>query len=511
MAEVFINGEKLSVRKGSTILHALNLAKAPHRKDCKLIAVKKGKALESKDFFVETTKGRLSIQIADPLFPLWSKHHRGFQGTGVGWTTKNAVTFGPIDLTPSRLKATGERVNYRSRDVFLSFGGFDPANTYLCFSKTDHEGVYGPPRKNLGLVGKAISGGFVIPELGRGDSILRVYPSTVEKKEVSVLLPEEIDEKVIEDGMQIWTCAEAELDAGAPHCSEHFLATVGEGFFKVDHESTTFVCNENLVGIPPQKENTVYRPKGSITVRNVGTRAGAVYIYRKDAPFTPSHSFVGKIVRGVELVEHANRGDKILIKTVPERLVVVGMSQKQATEYLSKRGIKHVRVGDKNDDAVIIEQRPKLTMEVMDQGSAVTLGISPQVISWVDVWDRDSPKSALHFRIAADMVYSPVGKLQVLATSDEMLILSSKDTRTIKPIPAEKNPSGVVEEGTIGVTNSRRRLTGLMGIRLKADKTYGPTGEAFEATNLIGKVTSGLEALRNKKAGDTIYLMEKSR
>ncbi len=185
------------------------------------------------------------------------------------------------------------------------------------------------------------------------------------------------------------------------------------------------------------------------------------------------------------------------------------MTQKQATKYLSKRKVRHVLVKGKADSAIIIEQRPRLTMEVKKQGSAVTLGVKPKLITRVNLWDEDSPQSALHFRKVADMVHSPIGKLQVLAINEDMLILSSsKGTRTIKSIPPEKIPSKVVEGGTIGVTNSFRKLTGVIGVRLKADETYGPTGETFEATNLIGRITEGLDLLKNRNVGDTIYLME---
>ena len=510
MVKISINGKKLTVDETSTILDVLNTAKAPYAKDYKIIAIKSAEMIPEapKDFSIETTKGKSSIRIADPFLPIWLKHYRDFQGVKIGWTTRNVITFGPIDLTPSGLKPTSERLEYHRGDVFLSFGGFDPSETHLCFSKSDHEGVYGPPRENQ-VIGRVISGGHIILGLGRGDSILRIYPSAVERKEVLVLKPEEIERKTVEDGMQILTYFEATLSSEAPNCAEHFLASVGDGFLKVDHASTMFVCSERRVGITPPEENTVYRPKGAITVRNSGTKAGAIYIYRKDAPFTPTHSVVGRVTRGIELVEHANPADKILIETIPERLVVVGMTQGQATKYLTERGIRHVRVKGRDDNAIIIEQRPRLTMEVREQGYAMTLGVKPRLITHVNLWDEDSPKSALHFRSVADMVHSPIGKLKVLAISEEMLILSSsKDTRTIKLIPPEKRPSGVVEEGAIGVTNSFRKLTGVIGVRLKADETYGPTGEVFEATNLIGRVTEGLDLLKNRNIGDTIYLME---
>jgi UPF0288 family protein (methanogenesis marker protein 3) len=49
----------------------------------------------------------------------------------------------------------------------------------------------------------------------------------------------------------------------------------------------------------------------------------------------------------------------------------------------------------------------------------------------------------------------------------------------------------------------------VIGIRLKASDGFGPTGEAFEGTNLIGKVIQGLDLLKNRNVGDVVYLMER--
>jgi len=52
----------------------------------------------------------------------------------------------------------------------------------------------------------------------------------------------------------------------------------------------------------------------------------------------------------------------------------------------------------------------------------------------------------------------------------------------------ENPPVEVSRVGEIGVTNMSRQHKGLIGIRLKEDKSYGPTGEEFDGTNIIGKI-----------------------
>jgi UPF0288 family protein (methanogenesis marker protein 3) len=53
----------------------------------------------------------------------------------------------------------------------------------------------------------------------------------------------------------------------------------------------------------------------------------------------------------------------------------------------------------------------------------------------------------------------------------------------------ENTPVGVSKGGDVGVTNMSRQHKGLIGIRLKEDKSYGPTGEEFDGTNIVGKIT----------------------
>jgi len=48
---------------------------------------------------------------------------------------------------------------------------------------------------------------------------------------------------------------------------------------------------------------------------------------------------------------------------------------------------------------------------------------------------------------------------------------------------------------------------GLVGIKLAEDKRYGPSGEKFEATNVIGRVLEP-EKLENVSEGETIYIKE---
>ena len=52
----------------------------------------------------------------------------------------------------------------------------------------------------------------------------------------------------------------------------------------------------------------------------------------------------------------------------------------------------------------------------------------------------------------------------------------------------ENSPTSISSRGDVGVTNMSRQHKGLIGVRLKDDEAYGPTGEEFDGTNVIGKI-----------------------
>jgi UPF0288 family protein (methanogenesis marker protein 3) len=48
---------------------------------------------------------------------------------------------------------------------------------------------------------------------------------------------------------------------------------------------------------------------------------------------------------------------------------------------------------------------------------------------------------------------------------------------------------------------------GFVGVKLVEDKRYGPSGEKFEATNIIGRVLD-LEKLKDVKEDEVVYVRE---
>ncbi|MEM2865702.1 MAG: methanogenesis marker 3 protein [Candidatus Hadarchaeales archaeon] len=505
MVRVFINGEGKEVPPKLSVLKALELSGAPYRGDCKVLIRKRVEEREEpREYVLETNRGAITVGIEEGALAWWRERFPLFSGKGMWWETNHAVVFGPVDLRGAGVKPSRVKKRFEEGEVFLGFGGFDLSQAFLGFSRRSHEGLYGVPEEVPSL-GRVVRGGHLLGRVGRGDLLLRVYPRTKERWEPVQGNPARVE---VEEGMEIFTYLKVVLLPEAKVGAEHLLGLSKEGVWRVSQTGSAFLSVEGLPvdTLPP--ENTTMRFRGTVTVRNSGKRVGSLYLYRKDSPPSPHHSVVGRVEVGTEMLDHSVKGDRFLVMTVPKRMVVVGMTQGEASRFLREEGVRHLRVGDERDEAVIIEQRPELTLEVKEEGMVATLGVDPGAVIRVKLWEEKAPKSVAHFRTVAEMVTSRVGKLSVIALTDEVLLLSSVRGKTFKTLPAENVPEAEVGEGTLGVTNSFRRLTGLLGVRLKPSKVFGPTGEALEATNLIGEVIGSLENLKNREVGDVIYVME---
>jgi UPF0288 family protein (methanogenesis marker protein 3) len=82
------------------------------------------------------------------------------------------------------------------------------------------------------------------------------------------------------------------------------------------------------------------------------------------------------------------------------------------------------------------------------------------------------------------------------------------DESEAKGLKPENSPEKYIG-GTIGITNMSRKNVGLIGVRFDDNEEFGPTGEKFNATNIIGRITKGIENLKKIKEGDTVYVTEK--
>jgi UPF0288 family protein (methanogenesis marker protein 3) len=80
------------------------------------------------------------------------------------------------------------------------------------------------------------------------------------------------------------------------------------------------------------------------------------------------------------------------------------------------------------------------------------------------------------------------------------------NSRESKGLIPENNPIKCVKAGEIGITNMSRRQIGIIGVRFEDNDEFGPTGEPFQGTNILGKVVEGIENLEKFKEGETVYV-----
>lgn len=508
---VKVNDETIDLPDGSTIQDAIEKAGAPYQPGCVLGLVKGKEAVEKhvNKFRLKTSKGSIIIELLENapenLTKTWKERYPEFKGMGVRWTTSHEVAIGPMttDLIPSR-----DEYHYKRWEVLLSLSGFTSEATHLLFSKTEHNAVYGSPEENRGVFGKVVGGKRTIMLLDDDDEILKINP-VIERQNIIQSAGITNLETRLSPGNQIYTYVKVKPNPQSPQSVEHFYALLDEGKLKVDYDSNSFLGFYGLQGLEKQSEKIDSRKRGTVTLRNQGKGVGRVYIYREDRVSTPSHNVLGKVEKGMQLLDIAQYGDEVTAQIEPERITTLAMTQKEAEEFLSQHGIVQEREGLQNDDAVIVRQEPTYTMEIISEGKIKTFGIPEEDLVHVEL-NSKAPRSTWYFQKISGLLDASVGALDVHFTFPGMkLVMFKADPKESKGLIPENTPKDRVKAGEIGVTNMSRRYIGIIGVRFEDHEEFGPTGEPFEGTNIIGRVIKGMENLEKYKEGETVYVTRK--
>ncbi len=167
---------------------------------------------------------------------------------------------------------------------------------------------------------------------------------------------------------------------------------------------------------------------------------------------------------------------------------------------LNGRRLKLKKQGYTGDDAIIVEQEPDTTIGIVQEGGVSGLGVR--------FYDDLAPTTLDFFRHSLRLKDRHLSPLPVYYTYENAyLFRSEKEAEAYKELNPENIPGAKVNAGEIGVTNQAAKRYGMIGVKLTDDERYGPTGEKFECTNIIGKV---IEPQRPKgvKAGDIVYIRE---
>ena len=240
-------------------------------------------------------------------------------------------------------------------------------------------------------------------------------------------------------------------------------------------------------------------------MRTGGPSIGGVYIYRADVPSSPAHSVVGQVVHGIELVKLAKEGDLLSMKVVPSRIDLLGLPLPEAKKVAKDRGISLV-IDTNAADRIVVSQEPGTTLDVLSERSATVTTAPFEKVIDIALDDTQAPLSCDVFRRITGLKEHDAGMMPAFFIFDDVYLFKPKIPTTAKIYP-ENCPVGEVPAAALAITNDARKGTGLVGVRLSANREFGPTSEPFEGTNIIGRVID-TEKLKKVKERQMVYIRE---
>jgi len=505
---VEVNGQKFILPADSTLGDALEVSRANYIAGTAIGILKEAgerKAEIVTEYAINTPKGEFRIEIKNPESPsgkLWAKHFKEYEGKTVHWASLEALAFGPFE---AEIKPSREVMSFEAFDVLFGAGGFDSSNTHLIFSRKKHSAEYGTSED--GVFATVVTGRKILSRLSKEDSILNIEP---------IIEWEQISEKTcttdlstpLDDGNSVFTYFEVELSRNAPKGAEQFYALTREGTLSVDVITSSFISDDTLKGEPVPYENFEPRNEGVISIRTVGYGTGRTYLSKEDRPSSLVHSVVGKVTKGLELIKLGEKGQKLSVENLPPQIVLLGHSFEEVEPVLSVIGIELIKDGYTGEDAIIVKQDPPTTLEILGEAKVTAYAVSRAKLIEIELYPEKAPKSVDFFRHALELKTKTVGKLPVhMIYDDTYLFKTEKEVVKYKEILPENTPTEKVHGGEIGITNQAAKRMGTIGVKLEDDDLFGPTGEKFSSTNIIGRIVNP-EKLKGIKKGDAIYVSE---
>ncbi|HUV81946.1 MAG TPA: methanogenesis marker 3 protein, partial [archaeon] len=354
---------------------------------------------------------------------------------------------------------------------------------------------------------KVISGKNIVSQLDQGDTINQIE---------SVIRWETLTDKIttsdlntpLEDGMKIFTYFSIDMKKEAPLGAEHFIGLVRKGLFQVDDISSSYLVNDILKSEDVVFENLDSRSEGNVSVRTEGEGLGRVFISKEDRTSSAVHSIVGTITKGVELVKLAEKGNQLEVRINPPQIMFLGLTIEQCKALAEERGLTLEIDGYDGDGAIVVEQLPEATLQIVESKHVSLLFIPPQLLLHIKFYYDKAPTTIEFFKHALRLKQRPVGPLPIYFNYENTVLFKTiKRAEKYKELMPENTPTEKVMAGEVGVTNQASKQYGIIGVKTIDDCRYGPTGEKFHSTNIIGKVMDP-EKLGDLKQGDIIYVIE---
>lgn len=501
-----IDGIPIEVEKGTTIKKVLERVGIKYEDQIivGLKMIKEQLMLEATSFVFETTRGPFVVEVSKENVETWRSILKNIGALKVKWSTPRDVRLGAFTIN---LKPELKTREWKAWDVLISAEGLDVENAHIIILKASQTMAYAVPQ-GVDRLGRVSRGKNVVLNLQVGDSITSIRPMIMPEHISKAVVKLSVDDEIVEP-MDVFTKVRVRLFDSSPIAAEFFMSLVEMHGFTISKALSTFVRNDFFKGLQVPLENKSRRVRGSLTVRVSGHDMGSIYVYKRSCPSSPHHSVIGRIESGIEIIDVAQPGEKIRIETEPRNLNLLGLTQAVASLILNSHGIVHEREGSSGDDDIIVDQEPRLTFQVLKEGRVKTRGVPASDVLMIKLYYDQAPKTVWYFKALTGLLHSRVGKLKVYFANPMIDFILFEGNRDLsKVLLPENNPKDKVKSLTIGVTNMSKKFVGMVGVRLTESISYGPTGEDFAGTNIVGEVVSGLKALKEAREGSIMYVME---
>ncbi|MDD1686115.1 methanogenesis marker 3 protein [Methanoregula sp.] len=506
MITIHLDNKRLELAEGSRLSSVL----AGHPQGCAVAIIRPATQEQTRtaSLAISTTAGEITIEMSGKE-PGLLESPTILPSLALHWGDRYAAAFGPF---PSPVRPVRKPHVYDRGDVILGCGGYEPERSYLIFAKTRHSADHGADESG-GILGTVVSGRGMLDRFGTGDRITKIEP-VVSWADTSRSFTTTDPDFVLEDGMQVVTGLEIVAHGYTPDkistevaaSVEHMLLALQSGRFTVGRAASTHVLDLHRAGsddIP--KEYRRPRREGTVTVRNTGKSAGGIYIYRTDVPGSLSHNLAGQVVRGIELVKLAKEHDVLSVKVLPERIDLLGRPLARAQEIAAQAGVT-LKADKEGGDRIIVSQEPGTTLDVLHE-RLVTVTTAPvEKVIDIELNDTAAPQSCEVFRRFTGLAEHDAGMMPVFFKFDDVVLFKPAIASGTKITP-ENQPKDESPANALAMTNDSRKGAGLVGVRLSANREFGPTSEPFEGTNIIGRVID-TEKLKKLKERETVYIRE---
>ena len=506
MHTIHLDGKRLETEESSTLASILS----GHEPGCCVAIIRPALKEQAKtsSLAITTTAGVVTIEVQGQAAAFLESPSITEQ-LKLHWTDRYATAFGPF---PSGIRPDRKPHLYDRGAVILGCGGYEPARSYLLFSRVRHSADHGADESG-GIVGTIVSGRAVLDRFASGDRITKIEP-VISWADTSRSFTTTDMSLVLEDGMQVVTHVKImaqgytpdKITTEAAGSVEHMLLALHSGKYTVGRATSTHILDQRLAGTEDvPKEFRRPRREGTVTVRATGKTAGGVYIYRTDVHASLVHSVVGQVVQGIELVKLAKEHDVFSVSVEPVRIDLLGLPFVKAQEICAASGVTFN--SDKQDAGrIIVSQEPGTTIDVLAEREVkVTTAPLERVID-ITLDDMAAPASCDAFRRITGLIQHDAGMMPVFFKFDDVVLFKPAIPPGMKINP-ENTPKDESPAAALGITNDSRNGSGLVGVRLSTNREFGPTSEPFEGTNIIGRVID-TEKLKKVREKETVYIRE---